>query len=277
MDNFSEIQSKHQKILGATDEELTIILNQLPNKRLYEFGYHKLFNDKDAEFDSWIDWDEWTYPVQDLLRFHAIILDNIKHIKGKRIIDLASHIGYLSLFSLHIGAKHAICTNIEAESRYIVREVLLAAGYSVEQFQAVIADLHDYKTTTKLCATCDTVIISGVLYHVHDHYQILESICAAGPATIIIETSESNNILDNPMPLIEWHTEDGTSDTKGFYNSMNNILVGHPNASWFKLTMDTLGYDLEKQPTRFCMLASATCKSKDDVRSVQVFTRRPSY
>ena len=66
--------------------ELKHLNNGLPDKKYYEFAYHKFFN-PEVEYTSWEPWDAWDYPERDILRFGCIIKDQIPFIQNKKVLD----------------------------------------------------------------------------------------------------------------------------------------------------------------------------------------------
>jgi predicted nicotinamide N-methyase len=193
-------------------------------------------------FDSW-----WTFSPVELIRVQSVILDNLKYIKNKNVIDFAAHTGFNSLTSLHHGANRVTATNIRQDYLNLATEGAIILGYE-DRFSTEFADIHDYNRNTELTKDKDTVIISGLMYHVHDHYPILESIVKATPQTIIIETDEDKNIMDSSKAMISWALDDISSNPlAGWYKQQDHVPVGFPNPAWFDLIMSTFGYKKEKQ------------------------------
>ena len=54
-------------------------MDWLPDKKYYEYAYHKFFN-PEVEYANWEPWDEWDYPERDVLRFGQIIKNSIFNI-----------------------------------------------------------------------------------------------------------------------------------------------------------------------------------------------------
>lgn len=242
---FKETQQQHQSILQLSDQDVENIKRFLPDKRYYEYSYHKLLDNPSAVFSEWKDWDEWTYPTQDLNRFRWIIVDNLDIIAGKTVVDFGCHLGYLSLFCLHNNAKFVTATNIRDHCLDIAKEVVALAGFE-SRFRAVIADLHDYAVNTELSKGVDTVLLSGVMYHVHDHYEILKSVTDSRPRSIIIDTLENVDIMNDPEPRINWKSEPANVDINGKFKDQETVEIGHPNFAWIRQAMESLGYRSKK-------------------------------
>jgi hypothetical protein len=80
------------------------------------------------------------------------------------------------------------------------------------------------------------------MYHLHDHYRVLESILSAQPDNIIIDTIETDFTLINDRAVIEWAVETIVDDTSGYYQDRKEILIGIPNGKWFDLALASFGY-----------------------------------
>ena len=81
------------------------------------------------------------------------------------------------------------------------------------------------------------------MYHVHDHYNILKSVCGSTVKNIVIETNEAPEIIDLPEPLIHWKYESTVDLLMGVDEGQDTILVGFPNTSWFDLAMKGQGFE----------------------------------
>jgi 2-polyprenyl-3-methyl-5-hydroxy-6-metoxy-1,4-benzoquinol methylase len=213
----------------------------LPDKKYYEYSYHKFFN-PEVEYDFWTPWDQWNYPTRDLLRFDHIIGQQLEHIQDKRVLDIACHLGYLSLFCLHNGASYVTGTNIRDRELSIAREVVGLAGYKNVEFKN--SNIYNIEEFDKLCNSHDTVLLSGILYHINNHYQILKTIADSSAQTIIIESmlNDSINIGDNP--IINWKFEDVAVSTLGFEDNQQKTFVGVPNHKWIEKALLQLGFNI---------------------------------
>lgn len=214
-------------------------------RTVHKFSPELYFN-KDMTYDQWTPDEKFDYTVSGLVRTKNIILDNLEFITNKNLIDIGCHIGDMSYYSLYHGARSVLATNIRSEYLDIAKEYLGLAGYT-DQFTTQLADIHNYRATTELVQGKDTVLFLGLLYHIHDHYSVLESITRAGPTTIIIETCQDPAIVNDPNPLIFWGTEPTENPWHGWYESNSRCLVGFPNPSWIDLAMNTLGYSKVKE------------------------------
>lgn len=244
---FTELElflKKHQEDLdyyNLAPNDFEQIVSQLPDKRYYEYIYHKLFN-LDATFERWNDWPVWNYPVQDALRFKYILLDNAQYIKNSCVADFGCHIGYMSLFMSHLGAKFVTGTNIRQQELNLSRELCHIAGANNVKF--IQSDLHNYQDVLNICNNHETVLFSGILYHLTDQVNLLETVTNSTAKTLIIDNEEDASIVDIKHPLIFYKIENTDISVNGFDNSTrsNSILVGLPNQSWIDFTMTYFGW-----------------------------------
>jgi len=244
--NFLNEQEKQRLAYNYSQEDIESILSSLPDKRHYEFIFHKYYSkNTELTFDKFQDWTTWSYPIEDLIRFKQVILDNQEFITGKKIVDLACFTGYYSLFCLHLGASFVTATDVRQDSVALANELLTSANYTNSSTRCV--DLHSYNDVIDVCSNQDTVLLTGVLYHIHDHIQVLESITKTQPTTIIIDTVIPKRILNINDPLISWRVETTDESIMGYYNHQSSVIVGAPNSAWLDLTMSFFSYKKIKQ------------------------------
>ena len=220
------------------------IVNQpswLPDKKFYEYSYHKIFN-PEVEYNSWTPWDQWNYPEKDLLRFDHIIQQQLVHIQHKRVLDVACHLGYLSLFCLHNGASYVTGTNIRDTELSIANEVIDLAGYT--NYKLLNSNIYNNNEFSKLCNLHDTVLLSGILYHVNNHYQILKTVADSSAQTLIIESMLDNSIDIGTNPIINWKFEDVSNPTQGFERNQKTTFVGVPNHKWIEEALLQVGFKI---------------------------------
>lgn len=215
------------------------VLASLPDKRFYEYAYHKFFTEG-VEYETWQPDATWTYPDRDLLRFGEIITAQQQHIAGKRVLDLGCHLGYVSLFCLHNGARHVTGTNVRTRELDISREICRYAGYSNCQF--VYSDIDNSADLHNLCSTVDTVLLCGLLYHVNNHMQLLKTIYDSTAKTLIIESEVHER--EPWAPSIIFHKEASENPTHKLEPNKQFAFVGTPNVAWIKTAMQYVGYEV---------------------------------
>jgi len=217
-------------------------IDWLPDKKHYEYAYHKFFNPS-VKYEEWQPWDEWDYPERDIKRFTSIIKDNQIFIKNKKVLDIGCHLGYISLFCLHNGAEHTTGTNVRNSELEIANEICHNAGYSNCQF--LHQNLYDLEELKKLCNTVDTIILAGVLYHVHNHYELIECLSTSSAKNIIIETKMPPLPFENlNYPCIYWRYEDSSDSTSGWDDNKKQLYIGYPNIQWIQNALEFFGMEI---------------------------------
>jgi len=248
-EKFKIDQLLTQELLQLSDSDISDITRKLPDKKYYEFSYHMLFNNKfdnlEKEWQAWKPWDIWTYPVFDLNRFNIIMCQNAKYIHNKKILDIGCNIGYLSLFSLYLECKHVTGIDVREEKLNIADFICNKANFSNHTFKKV--NIHNCDSLNKVMNGVETIIFSGVLYHVSNHYEILRNLSNSDADTMIIENEESPEGRDKHTPYIFWHDRDNTKNMMhGYSKDHEHILVGKPNQAWINMAMKELGWKLQK-------------------------------
>jgi len=213
----------------------------LPDKKYYEYAYHKFFNPT-VEWKNWIPYEEWNYPDRDLLRFDHMIGKQIQHIKNKRVLDIACHLGYNSLFCLHNDASYVTGTNVRDFELTIAREITSLAGYSNCDF--VLSDLHNQSEFANQCNDHDTVLLSGILDHVNNHYEILQTVANSRAQTLILESDLSNAIDLGMTAIVHWYSELTAESTNGYKKNKSSTFIGAPNQRWIEWALQSLDFKI---------------------------------
>lgn len=216
-------------------------LSWLPDKKYYEYAYHKFFN-PEVNYTDWKPWDEWSYPDRDLLRFGHIVKQQLPHIKDKRVLDLACHLGYISLFCLHNNAEFVTGTNVRDRELGIANEICSLAGYS--NFNFVNSDIYDLDELSTLCNNHDTIMLCGIIYHVNNHYQLLKTIANSSASCVIIDSLLDNSIESGTLPIISWQHELTNISVNAFENNKSSSFVGIPNHKWFEKALVDLNFKI---------------------------------
>jgi SAM-dependent methyltransferase len=212
----------------------------LPDPSITSYGYAKLA-------DPNITWDQFdksgnNYNEDDMLRFKSIVLDNKKLIENKKVLEIGCHIGYLSVYCLHNKADYVIGTNVRDRELDISRELASIAGY--ENCKFVHSNLYNLKELKEYCDWADTVLLSGVLYHVNNHVQLIQTIANSKAKNIIIESAIINDA--NTMPATYWKLESSGESSQGMEldEKIKNIVVGIPNRSFLERSLEFTGYKI---------------------------------
>jgi hypothetical protein len=202
-----------------------------------------------------------------------IISENANIIANKNVVDFSCYVGGYSFASWKNGAKSVIGFDIRESNLVIANAIKDYFEIPDELVQFVKLDIHNHKGITQLCINKDTVLIPGIMYHVHDHYEILAAVAATGVDNIIIETGENAEIANLSAPLVWWKTEATFENIAGWNKDQLKISVGYPNLAWFNLVFGQLGYDLVSTKQHTINYSMNHKKEFEQIRSVHVYKR----
>ncbi|MBN1367350.1 MAG: methyltransferase domain-containing protein [Dehalococcoidales bacterium] len=120
-------------------------------------------------------------------RCEILLTKNKEAIKGKRVLDLASHDGVFSYACLKLGASHV--TGVEGRRSLInsANDNLASLGFNKEQFTFIEDDVFDYLKGVKT-EEFDTILCFGIFYHTIRHAELLKEIKRIHPEYIILDT-----------------------------------------------------------------------------------------
>tara|TARA_B100001094_G_C18008595_1_gene708926 strand:- start:78 stop:896 length:819 start_codon:yes stop_codon:yes gene_type:complete len=249
MNKFAEEQDLKQQFYNLSKSKISEISSRLPDKKFYEFMYHAWFTnnlENVADFYStWKPWEEWDYPIDDLVRFKKIILDNESQIKDKNVFDIGSHLGYLTLFCLNLKCRHIVGLEPRGKKLELSNFVCKEAGF--DNFNFVQSSTHEEKFMDH-AGKVDTVILSALIYHISDHFNVLKKITESTAKCLIIENREKKEIAFDSRPQVSWQIEntDHGKEVGGWHLKNKEILVGTPNQSFLNTIMFELGWQVEK-------------------------------
>jgi hypothetical protein len=173
-----------------------------------------------------------------------IVQQNSDVIVNKKIVEVACGHGRYSFACCQTGASSVLGFDIRNDNLKMAKAIqdFLKIPKKILTFTKL--DIHDHKAVTKVCANKDTVLVPGIMYHVHDHYEILQAVAKSKVQNIIIETAESAEAVQSTQPLIWWTVENTFENLNGWIRDCQEIPVGYPNRAWFDLIMPYLGYKL---------------------------------
>jgi SAM-dependent methyltransferase len=228
------------RIPSPAPKEDLMTVDFLPDPSITSYGYAKL---SDPTL-TWENYDKFKkiYNEDDLLRFRSIIFDNKKLIENKKVLEIGCHLGYLSLYCLHNGAAYVKGTNVRDRELNIAKELCSIAGYNNYEF--IHSNLYNLQELKDLCDWADTILLSGVLYHVNNHVQLMQTIASSAAYNIIIESAIINDA--NMMPATYWRLENSAESSQGMEldEKIKNIVVGIPNRSFIERSLEFGGYKI---------------------------------
>jgi len=221
--------------------------------------YH-LFNTNDTfeEFKMDFENQKLTYTDQDLERFSTIFEPVKEKIQNSRVLDLGSNLGYTCMFSRHLGASTVI--GLEARQDWIDIGNQVIDNSPFKNIIFVKQDITHLPTLEYYCKQVDLIICVGVLYHLNNHFEFLQTLCKQNNVkTIVFESL----LFDNESIDINWILEP-TIDPLNAIGNNNQQLVGAPNLKWIETALDLIGWEItysEKilhknwNPKRFVIVA----------------------
>jgi SAM-dependent methyltransferase len=243
-----------QQCLGWSNHTRNAIKDSFPDKKYYEFAWHMFFSNKfdglQQEWENWLPWDIWDWPVYDLNRYKTIISNNRSIINDRNVLDIGCSLGYLSLISLHYGCKNVTGIDARQDKLALADFISRQAGYKNFTFKRV--DLHSPEFI-EVSKNIDTVILPAVLHHVPNHYGILSKITSSDASHLILDNAESEKFYRDPTPQIDWTTEHTDDHMNAYSPYKKSAMVGIPNQAWINLAMEDLGWKLEKDCDYYMM------------------------
>lgn len=184
-------------------------------------------------------------------RYRALIERNVDFIRGRRVLDLASHDGRWSMAALDAGAKHA--TGIEARSE------LVAHARSTFETYGVAGDRFDFIEGDCLAGLeslgageFDTVFCFGFLYHTLHQYDLLRGVTRLEPKALLIDS----RIVPGNEAALHLAYNDSTLEGAAVASvpGEESVLVAVPSRRALLVMLEHLGWQTEVQET----LAPAT-------------------
>lgn len=120
-------------------------------------------------------------------RCELLLTRNQEVIKGKRILDIASHDGRFSYACLQLGASHV--TGIEGRSQLVegAKENLSKEGFNSACYSFICGDIFDYLSKFEP-KQFDTILCCGFFYHTVRQNELLSEVKRIKPQTFILDT-----------------------------------------------------------------------------------------
>jgi 16S rRNA G966 N2-methylase RsmD len=186
-----------------------------------------------------------TLPIPNRLnsRYIALIEANKEIIKGRSVLDIASHDGRWSFAAIKNGASHVL--GIEA------RDDLVKASYSnmekygipEKMYSFISSDIfEEIKKVEK--NTIDVVFCFGYFYHTLHHMLLLSEIKRLCPQYLIMDTG----ISSSEMPVIEVleeDSEDSRMATPDPNISNRYVLTGIPSKKALEMMLGNARFALQ--------------------------------
>jgi len=137
-------------------------------------------------------------------RCEILLSRNREAIKGKRILDLASHDGRFTYACLKLGAKHV--TGVEGREYLINSSIdnLTEMGYTAEQYNFIQGDIFNYIGKLKP-KEFDTILCLGFFDHTIRQIELVREITRIQSTTLLLEMFMERGFfinIVNPLKLI---------------------------------------------------------------------------
>lgn len=178
-------------------------------------------------------------------RYRALIKPNRKAIRGKRVLDLASHDGRWSLAALDLGASHV--TGIEGRPELVKKAESTLAAYHIggDRYRFIVGDCLNQMADFSP-GTFDTVFCFGFLYHTLNHYDLLRTITKLEPATLLIDSRVVP--IEEPAIFLAFNDPNLEGAAISHTDSEKTVLVGVPTVPALLLMLQHLGWESVVQP-----------------------------
>jgi hypothetical protein len=215
--------------------------------RFYEFVNKKLA-DRNIKWNDQI-FTGYQIPYGYAIRIQNQLVDNIELIKDKHVFDLGTDRGSFLYPCIELGCKSVTGAQPLPDYNNAINEALIGLNLN-DKASAVWGDAYDLPGLTELLKGKDTLLMLGLMYHLNNHYQLLEAVTKTNITGLVIEMS-INFWYDHymhPESAIKWKLEQQNVDVKGWeFNGINKdwTWVGYPNAAWFVQTLKFMGWKIK--------------------------------
>jgi SAM-dependent methyltransferase len=215
-------------------------------------------------------YSDYTGPQLNRLneRYKRIVTMNIGHIAGKRVLDLAAHDGRWSWAALKSGASYV--EGVEGRPELVAFANKALSAFPSEAFRFSQGDIFDYLEKLKQTEVnrLDTILCLGIIYHINEHFRLLQLMAALKPGAIILDGA----LVCSDEPKITFKPEATASklnaipgETQSDYALVGTMSRGLLN-QWCRLN----GWSLTYIPWRREDIADAA-----GLRDYLVATERP--
>ena len=199
-------------------------------------------------------------------RLEVLLTQNQKFIKGKKILDVGSHMGTFAYAALKSGAD--FIHGIDSEGKMIVlgKNLFQELNVSKESYSMQVCDAMQYLESVEE-KSFDTVLCLGMLYYTTEPYRLLKLMLKAARETVILDTFTAGyaaiqgkdapqvykNINDDTLKLPILLTALTQSEKKDYtlphsfdYKSKNLGIITLPSEELLEIWFQSLGADYKK-------------------------------
>ncbi len=186
------------------------------------------------------------------LRHVALIEQNADVLKGRSVVDIASHDGRWSFAALEAGASHVI--GIEGRRSLVLnaRETLRTKGVSPDRYRFVRGDVHQRIHRPEIVA--EVVMCFGFLYHTARYVELFSGIASTGAEYVLVDT----RVIPGDRPIVEMHSEGIGNQALAIrdrYTLGKRNISATPSEAAVLLMLDAAGYELDQRTDWEALLA----------------------
>jgi hypothetical protein len=177
------------------------------------------------------------------MRHLAMIEENADVLRGRSVVDIASHDGRWSYAALQAGARRVV--GVEGRMSLVkkARATFEQKGVPPEQYLFLRGDAHRKVFDKRVEG--EVVMCLGFLYHTARYVELMAGIATTGAEYIIIDTRVITGVEG---PLVEIQTEGTRADAlaiKDRYALGNRVISATPSEAALVLMLDAMGYDVD--------------------------------
>lgn len=187
------------------------------------------------------------------LRHLGIIKENETILRGRTVVDIASHDGRWSYAALEAGATRVI--GIEGRPRLVenAKRTLAAKGVPESRYRMIAGDVHSRILGPDVVG--DVVMCLGFLYHTARYVELMAGIRSTGAEYVIIDT----RVLPNEeRPIVELRTERTAGQALAIRDRFaldDRVISAVPSEAAVVLMLEAAGYDVDHRTDWTALLA----------------------
>jgi methyltransferase family protein len=193
------------------------------------------------------------------LRHLAIIQANEDILRGRSVVDIASHDGRWSYAALEAGATHVI--GIEGRRRLVqnTRRTFAAKGVDESRYTMIRGDVH--RKLHSPAVTGDVVLCLGFLYHTARYAELMAGIRSTGAEYVIVDTRVLQGVSG---PLVALRTEGTAGESlaiKDRFAHDNRVISAVPSEEAVELMLAAAGYEVDHRTDWSELLTGRSARS----------------
>jgi predicted nicotinamide N-methyase len=204
-------------------------------------------------------------PLRLGARYEAIIQNGLHALEGKVVLDLGAHNGRWSFAALKAGAKKVISIEGRQDMAEAQDRIFKKLGVQSDRYSQHVGDGMELMINAGI--SCDTVLLLGIYYHVHNHLDWVKAIRGTGAAAVITDTEITP--CDQKDIIVRYKFEDNASLMSTPFESFPGFgkgIVGHPSRAFVNYSFAAYGYATNEVAWR-PLLEKWGAKGMDDYAS----------